>query len=85
MYLIVTFLVSNSSFKNVKNIVRNDMGVWKHNRSPLKYFVVNKSSGNNDLKSSATKDPGCSILKRIYYQNTSSSDLTKIVETISGI
>ena len=70
----VTFLVSNLSFKNVKDIVCDDMGAWKHNGSPLKYFVVDKSSGNNDLKSSATKDPGCYILKRIYYQNISSPD-----------
>ena len=81
----VTFLISNSSFKNVKDIVCDDMGAWKHNGSPLKYFVVDKSSGNNDLKPSATKDPGCYILKRIYYQNISSPDLRKIVATISGI
>ena len=81
----VTFLVSNSSFKNVKDIVYDDMGSWKHNGSPLKYFVVDKSSGNNDLKSSATKDSGCYILKRICYQNISSLDLRKIVATISGI
>ena len=38
----VTFLISNSSFKNVKDIVCDDMGAWKHNGSPLKYFVVDK-------------------------------------------
>ena len=87
----VTFLISNSrlisksSFKNVKDIVCHDMGAWKHNGSPLKYFVVDKSSRKNDLKPSATKDPGCYILKRIYYQNISSPDLRKIVTTISGI
>ena len=81
----VTFLISNSSFKNVKDIVCDDMGAWKNNGSPLKRFVVDKSSGNNDLKPSATKDPGCYILKGIYYQNISSPDLRKIVATISGI
>ena len=81
----VTFLISNSSFKNVKDIVCDDMGAWKHNGSPLKYFVVDKSSGNNELKPSATKDPDCYILRRIYYQNISSPDLRKIVATISGI
>ena len=80
----VTFLISNSSFKNVKDIVCDDMRAWKHNVSPLKYFVVDKSSGNNELKPSATKDPDCYILKRIYYQNISSPDLRKIVATISG-
>ena len=38
----VTFLISNASFKNVKDIVCDDMGAWKHNGSPLKYFVVDK-------------------------------------------
>ena len=74
----VTFLISNSSFQN-------DMRVWKHNGSPLKYFVVDKSSGNNDLKPSAMKDPSCCIFKRIYYPNISSPDLRIIVATISGI
>ena len=80
----VTFLISNSSFKNVKDFVCDDMGAWKHNGSPLKYFAVDKSSGNNNLKPSATKDPDCYILKRIYYQNISSLDLRKIIATISG-
>ena len=77
-------LISNSSFKNVKNIVCDDMGAWKHNGSPLKYFVGDKSSRNNDLKPSAMKDP-CYILKQIYYQNISSPDLRKIVEVVFGI
>ena len=81
----VTFLISNSSFKNVNDIVCDDMGAWKDNGSPLKYFVVDKSSGNNDLKPSATKDSGCYILKRICYQNIWSPDLRKIVVTINGI
>ena len=74
----VTLLIPNSSFKN-------DTRASKHNGSSLKYFVVDKSSGNNDLKPSAMKDPGCYILKRIYYQNISSPDLRKIVAAISGI
>ena len=40
----ITFLTSNSSFKNVKDIVCDDMGAWKHNGSPLQYLVVDKSS-----------------------------------------
>ena len=74
----VTLLIPNSSFKN-------DTRTSKHNGSSLKYFVVDKSSGNNDLKPSAIKDSGCYILKQIYYQNMSSPDLRKIVATISGI
>ena len=66
----------------VKDIVWDEIGAWKHNGSPLKYIAVDKSSGNNNLKTSATKDAGCYILKRIYYQNISSPDLRKIVGTI---
>ena len=69
----------------MKDIVCDDIGAWKHNGSPLKYFVVDKSSGNNDLKPSPRKDPGRYILKRICYQNISSPDLRKIVATIDVI
>ena len=44
----------------MKDILYNDIRAWKH-----KYFVANKSSRKNDLKQSATKDPGCYILKNI--------------------
>ena len=62
----VAFLISNSSYKNVKNIACNGMGAAKRNKSQLKYFVVDKSSRNKDLASSATKYPDYYILKRIY-------------------
>ena len=41
---IVTFLASNIYFKNVRDIVYNEMGAWKHNGSPLKRFDVPKSA-----------------------------------------
>ena len=41
---IVTFLTSNVYFKNVRDIVYDEMGVWKHNGSPLKRFDVPKST-----------------------------------------
>ena len=81
----VAFLISNSSYKNVKNIACNGMGAAKRNKSHLKYFVVDKSSRNKDLASSATKYPNYYILKRIYNQNILSPSLRKIVATISGI
>ena len=40
---IVTFLTSNANFKNVRDIVCDEMGAWKHNGSPLKRFDVHKS------------------------------------------
>ena len=68
--IISSYLISNSSFKNVKDILYNDVGAWKHNSFPLKYFVADKSSRNNDFKPSTMKDPSCYILK--HYQNISS-------------
>ena len=41
---IVTFLTSNAYFKNVRDIVCDEMGAWKHNGSPLKRFDVPKST-----------------------------------------
>ena len=41
---IVTFLTSNVYFKNVRDIVYDEMGAWKHNASPLKRFDVPKST-----------------------------------------
>ena len=41
---IVTFLTSNVYFKNVRDIAYDEMGVWKHNGSPLKRFDVPKST-----------------------------------------
>ena len=32
----VTFFISNANFRNVRDIVSNEMGAWKHNGSPLK-------------------------------------------------
>ena len=45
---IVTFLTSNVYFKNVRDIVYDEMGLWKHNGSPLKRFDVPRS--NRSLK-----------------------------------
>ena len=59
------------------------MGTLKHNSFPLKYFVADKSTGSNDFKPSAMKDPSCYILK--HYQNISRPDLKKTVATISSI
>ena len=67
----------------MKDILYNDIGAWKPNGFPLKYFVADKSSGINDLKQSARKDPSCYILK--HYQNISIPHLKKTVATISGI
>ena len=55
---IVTFLTSNVYFKNVRDIVYDEMGVWKHNGSPLKRFDVPKSTRSlNIIPSNAVFNP----------------------------
>ena len=80
----VTFLISNVNFKNVRDIVCDEMGAWKHNGSPLKRFDVDKSTRSLKIMPSKANDLNSYILKRIYYENKSSPDLRKIVSTVIG-
>ena len=58
----VTFLISNANFKNVRDIVCDEMGAWKHNSSPLKRFDVDKSTRSLKIMSSKANDPNLYIL-----------------------
>ena len=78
----VTFLISNANFKNVRDIVCDEMGAWKHNSSPLKRFDVDKSTRSLKIMSSKANDSNSYILKHIYYENKSSPDLRKIVSPV---
>ena len=80
----VTFLISNANFKNVRDFVCNEMGVWKHDASPLKRFDVDKSTRSLKIIRGKANNPSSYILKRIYYENKSSSDLRKIVSAVIG-
>ena len=80
----VTFLISNANFKNVRDIVCDEMGAWKHNGSPLKRFDVDKCTRSLKIMLIKVNDPNSYILKRIYYENKSSPDLRKIVSTVIG-
>ena len=80
----VTFLISNANFKNVRDIVRNTTGGWKHNGCPLKCFDVDKSSRSLKIRPSKANDLNLYILKRIYYENKWSPHLRKIVSTVTG-
>ena len=80
----VTFLISNANFKNVTDIVCDEMEAWKHNGSPIKRFDVDKSIRSLKIMPSKANDPNSYILKRIYYENKSSPGLRKIVATVIG-
>ena len=79
-----TFLISNANFKNVRDIVGDEMGAWKHNGSPLKRFDVDKSTRSLNIMPSKANEPNSYVLKRIFYENKSSPDLRKIVTTVIG-
>ena len=80
----VTFLISNANFKNVRDIVFDEMGAWKHDGSPHKRFDVDKSTRSLKIMPSKANDLNSYILKRIYYENKLSPDLRKIVSTVIG-
>ena len=80
----VIFLISNANFKNVRDIVCDEMGAWKHNGSPLKRFDVEKSTRSLKIMPSKVNGLNSYILKSIYYENKSSPDLWKIVSTVIG-
>ena len=60
-----TFLTSNANFKNVRDFLCNEMGVWKHDGSPLKRFDVDKSTRSLKIIPSKANNPSLYILKRI--------------------
>ena len=80
----VTFLISNSNFKNVRDIACDEMGAWKHNGSPPTRFGADNSTRSLKIIPSKANDLNSYILKRIYYENKSSPDLRKIVSTVIG-
>ena len=79
-----TSLISNANFKNIRDIVCDEMGAWKHNGSSLKCFDVDKSTRRLKTMPNKANNPNSYILKRIYYENKSSPDLRKIVSTVIG-
>ena len=78
------FLIYNANFKNVRDIVCDEMKAWKHNGSPLKRFDVDKSTRSLKIMPSKANDAHSYIIKRIYYENKSSPDLRKIVSAVIG-
>ena len=78
-------MISNSSFKNVKDIVCGNIGDWEHNGSPLKYSVMKTYFGYNDLRLKAMmKNQGCYIFKLIHNQNIQRQGFRKILVGINS-
>ena len=78
----VTFLISEANFKNVNDIVYDEMGAFKYKGSPLKRFDLEHSARSLKMMPSEANGSNLYTFKRIYYDNKSSPDLLKIVSTV---
>ena len=82
----VSFLLDHSKFQNESDIMCDNMGVWKHTGSPKICFTL--SDETSDISKCNTNNTGegskVYTLKRVYYRNTSSGDVRKIVSTVYG-
>ena len=82
----VSFLLDHSKFQNESDIMCDNMGVWQHTGSPKICFTL--SDETSDISKCNTNNTGegskVYTLKRVYYRNTSSGDVRKIVSTVYG-
>ena len=85
----VTFLIDNTRIKNKEDIKCDDMGVWLHTGSPKRSFeVLHKISGkiSKITFATATNEESAKgqaqvfTLKRVYFVNKSSLDLSPTLE-----
>ena len=82
----VSFLPDHSKFQNESEIMYDNMGVWKLTGSPKIRFTL--SDETPDISKCCTNNPGegskVYTLKQVYYRNTSSGYVRKIVSTVYG-
>lgn len=86
----VSFLVDMSCLQHPDNLKCDDMGSWKHNGSPKRWFNVKKDTqGINAIEPLEKKpsDPADGIfeLRRTYYKNSSDETVRKIVAKLEGL
>ena len=64
----------------------DNMGVWKHTRSPKICFILSDEASNISKCNTNNSGEGSKVytLKQVYYRNTSSGDVCKIVSTVYG-
>ena len=80
----VSFLLDHSKFQNESDIMCDNIGVWKLTGSPKICFTL--SDETSDISKCYTNNSGegskVYTLKQVYYRNTSSGDVRKIVSTV---
>ena len=82
----VSFLPDHSKFQNESDIMYDNTGVWKLTGSPKIRFTL--SDETPDISKCYTNNSGegskVYTMKQVYYRNTSSGDVRKIVSTVYG-
>ena len=82
----ISFLLNHSKFQNESDIMWDKMGVWKHTGSPKICFTLSDETSHISKCNTNNSGEGSKIykLKQVYYRNTSSGDVCKIVSTVYG-
>ena len=80
------FVIDMSSLMNPKDIVCNDMGVWKWKGSYRRWLSVDETGYIVTIGKSLAKVPDvhCYRIWKRYYENKSSRDLSRMVVTMEG-
>ena len=64
----------------------DNIGAWKHTASPKIYFTLSDETSHIFKCNTNSSGEGTTVykLKQVYYRNTSSGDVCKIVSTVYG-
>ena len=82
----VLLLLDQSKFQNESDVMCDKMGVWKHTGSPKICFTLSDETSDISKCNNNNTGEGSKVytLKRVYYRNTSSGNVRKIVSTVNG-
>ena len=80
------FVIGMSSLMNPKDIVCDDMGVWRWKGSYQRWLSVDETGYIETIGKSLTEIPDvpCYHIWKRYYENKSSTDLSRMVVTMKG-
>ncbi len=86
----VSFLANRESFVHWKDLKCDDMGLWKHNGSPKRYFYAETKGSEVENFHSVNKSEYCACknvfeLKRVYHINKSDDSARRTISTITGL
>ena len=82
----VSFLLDHSKLQNESDVMCDNMDVWKHMGSPKICFILTYETSHISKCNTNNSGEGSNVykLKQVYYRNTSSGDVRKIVSTVYG-